>query len=146
MRSKQRGMTVIEAMIAVLALAALVAVPSCVGCKRDYSAGKRAGVIVKFSKRGLRAKLVARLRQRGLFVQSYEGTMHVGNAATATGAATWDFSVADSDDNRSLINQIGAAQNSGVPVLISYRQWAWSPFWIDTSYEATSLDQPAKAQ
>lgn len=133
MRSKQRGMTVIEAMIAVLALAALVAVPSCVGCKRDYSAGKRAGVIVKFSK-------------RGLFVQSYEGTMHVGNAATATGAATWDFSVADSDDNRSLINQIGAAQNSGVPVLISYRQWAWSPFWIDTSYEATSLDQPAKAQ
>lgn len=130
MRSKQRGMTVIEAMIALLALAALVAVPSCVGCKRDYSEGKRAGVIVKFSK-------------RGLFVPSYEGTMHVGNAATATGAATWDFSVADSDDNRTLINQIGAAQNSGVPVLVSYYQWAWSPFWIGTGYEATSVDQPA---
>jgi hypothetical protein len=128
--NRQKGASLIEAITGLLVFVLVALAPNCIGCKRDYSTGRRTGIIVKFSK-------------KGLALDSYEGTMHVGNAATAMGAATWDFSVADSPENVPLIRKLDAAQNSSVPVQIIYRQWWMKPAWIGTAYEAQEI-QPVE--
>lgn len=127
MRKSQKGASLIEAITGLLVFVLVALAPNCIGCKRDYSAGRRTGIVVKFSK-------------KGLVFDSYEGTLHVGSAATAMGAATWDFSVEDSPDNMALIRKLDAAQNSGVPVQIVYRQWWLKPAWIGTAYEVQEIE------
>ena len=131
MRKFQKGASLIEAILGLLIFVLVAMAPNCIGCKRDYSTGRRTGIIVKFSK-------------KGLAFDSYEGTMHVGNATTAMGAATWDFSVEDSPSNTGLIQKLDAAQNSGVPVQIVYRQWWLKPAWIGTAYEVQDIEPANK--
>lgn len=128
MRKYQKGISLLEFILVLAGIAILLCVPNCTGCKPDYSAGRRSGVVVKFSRRGVKYK-------------SYEGTLHLGNSLTAMGAATWDFSVADTPENEALVQKLDAAQNSGVGVQITYRQWYWSPMWLETAYEAQTVEE-----
>ena len=52
MRKSQKGTSLIEALIGLVFFALVAMAPNCIGCKRDYSTGRRTGIIVKFSKKG----------------------------------------------------------------------------------------------
>ena len=93
MRKFQKGASLFEAILGLLVFVMVALAPNCIGCKRDYSTGRRTGVIVKFSK-------------KGLAFDSYEGTLHLGNAATAMGAATSDTGAA--------LDALAAQVSSGV--------------------------------
>lgn len=89
----------------VIALVALILpLSSCV----NYSEGERAGVVTKFS-------------QRGLFCKTWEGQMSIGFMKDGQGTVSkddWEFTVEDP----AIVSQIKAAVDSGKPVKLRYSQ------------------------
>lgn len=99
------------------------------GCNCDYSSGERAGVVTKFS-------------QKGLLCKTWEGEMLLGgtrlDAEGNAVANTWQFTV-KSDDAASR-EAIEAALQSGQRVAISYHQvLAATPCTTDSGYWATGV-------
>lgn len=113
---------------AVVAFALLVT--GCMtGCGAGYSDGTRTGTITKFSR-------------RGLVFKSYEGEMNLGGMKAATdskGTATMVPNVWAFHASGDMVAKIEAAQQTGAPVSITYRQWAISPITQDAGYDVVSI-------
>jgi hypothetical protein len=117
---------IVSAALAALALTA---------CGRGYSNGERAGVVTKFS-------------EKGLVWKSWEGELNLGgmrsqstdNGGVAMVANIWRFSVKDDR----IVYEIQNALESGDSVSLRYTEWMAMPLDIDSSYEVTAV-VPRKA-
>lgn len=98
------------------------------GCGEGYSDGERAGVVTKFSR-------------KGLLIKSWEGEMALGGITTDVEgnavANVWRFSVRD----ESLIEKLRTAQSSGKRTTLRYTQWFMGPIAVDTGYLVTGVSQ-----
>lgn len=89
------------------------------GCSANYSDGSRAGVIRKFSK-------------KGVFMKSWEGELLLGGVVNSGGKdsqlvnETWEFSVdpkaSHGEDINKVVADIQAAMKSGKRVELYYNQ------------------------
>ncbi|MBT3583341.1 MAG: hypothetical protein HN509_00425 [Halobacteriovoraceae bacterium] len=82
--------------------------------KFSYSSGKRAGKLVKLSK-------------KGFLLKTYEGTLDLGSGD----ALTWNFSI----HNDELAQKL--QQQNGRMVVLEYRELLWKLFF-DTKYDVTN--------
>lgn len=96
------------------------------GAFPHYSDGERAGVVTKFSK-------------KGLLFKSWEGQMALGGTTTDdngnTMANVWEFSVTDME----LVNRIQDATTSGKRTTLVYNQYAIKPVKISSPYVVTAV-------
>jgi hypothetical protein len=116
--------------IAMFTICSILGAGCCVGgCDRGYSEGDRAGVVVKFSK-------------KGLIWKTWEGEMNLGGmrqSGTDTVVNTWGFSVMHDAD----VQAVKAALASGKPITIHYVQWVQGPAThIGSDYEVLSVEKP----
>lgn len=99
--------------------------PIFTGCVQ-YSEGSRAGVITKFSKKGVICK-------------SYEGTMSIGFMKDGQGTVSseeWHFTVEDP----AIVKAVEEAATSGRPVKLSYSQELFEGICrSDTDYFITAV-------
>lgn len=111
-----------KSLIAVAAIVLLL-----VGCMPDYSEGERAGLVTKFS-------------HKGMFCKTWEGEMNLGGmreetqtnassdgksftTSTAMVPNVWKFTVT----NESLVRKVQAALADGKRVTFAYTQWLIGP-------------------
>jgi hypothetical protein len=102
------------------------------GCDDSYSDGERAGVITKFS-------------HKGVLIKSWEGQMNLGGMTSKTDdkgnsymtANTWEFTVRDA----ALVAKVEHAMSAGGRAKLAYRQWLISPMTMESSYEVTAVTE-----
>lgn len=105
-------------------LIAAACLMSICACGPNYSSGSRVGVVTKLS-------------EKGLIWKSWEGEMNMGGMRTWTDHEgnfrsmpnTFEFNV-----DPSVVELVKAAQLSGMPVELVYRQWAIAPPSIGDSH------------
>ena len=110
---------------------ALISLLLC-ACAPDYSEGSRVGVVTKLS-------------YKGLFVKSWEGEMVMGgmrqhrdeDGNVSTVANVFTFNV-----DPSVVDKVRAAQESGRPVELVYRQWAMQPPTIENDHVIIDVRKP----
>jgi hypothetical protein len=117
--------------LCILMVAVTVPIIACskYGLYRGYSLGERAGVIVKFSRKGLVWK-------------SWEGAMNLGGMVETSERGMvpelWAFSVHED----SVAEQVLEAYRKGDRVLLRYEQYAISPIWVETAYDIVAVEAP----
>ncbi len=96
------------------------------GCAPAYSDGDRAGVVTKFSNKGLTWK-------------SWEGEMNLGGSASGENGTSvaniWRFHASDP----AVVTAVHEALGSGTRVKMHYRQWFMGPISQDSDYDVTSV-------
>lgn len=113
-------------------VAAIVALGiSLSGCV-DYSEGTRAGLVNKFSKKGIVCKTwEGEMTVQGGGFRNSTSTDSEGRTNTSVIANVWEFSVGD----ESLVREIQNAMDSGKRVKLTYSQKLWvPPCQADTTY------------
>jgi hypothetical protein len=114
MAEKKSGFSIRKLLFGVLAFLILALVIAYFICGITYSEGNRAGVLIKFSKKGLAFK-------------TYEGELNMGGIGNIPNTAqmnqVWDFSVIDGPTADSLM------QLEGRKVSLHYRQVLKNMFW-----------------
>lgn len=116
------GCIFISIVLAIMLVIGLVKIP---GCYQGYSDGTRAGVVLKFS-------------NKGLMFKSYEGELKMvtnGTAGQMMNAGTFKFSCRKPD----VALKIQAAIDSGRPVTLKYTEWLMHPWTISTGYEVLDV-------
>ena len=112
-------------------LGIVLALMSMVACGEGYSEGERAGVVTKFS-------------HKGIFCKTWEGELNMGGMTKHTDskrftsfvANIWSFSVT----NPALVSQIQEAMDEGKPVTLQYSQWVIAPICkSESSYIVTGV-------
>lgn len=101
-------------------------------CAPDYSEGSRVGVVTKLS-------------YKGLIFKSWEGEMVMGgmkrhtddNGNTSMVANVFEFNV-----DPPAVEKVKAAQESGQPVELVYRQWLIAPPTIHNVHVIIDVRQP----
>ena len=94
-----------------------------------YSEGSRAGVIVKFSK-------------KGTFMKTWEGELSMGAVDQGGVREKWEFSVESGTD---MVGRVQDAMDSGHRVKLNYRQqWRVQPWKGKTDYFVTGVERVGK--
>ena len=105
-------------------------------CGRGYSEGQRAGVVTKFS-------------YKGVLWKSWEGEMNLGGmreetdskGGTSMSPNVWAFHV----DSMDVVDQVKAALDSGATVKMRYVQWWISPMSQESDYDVVEVTSHANA-
>ena len=112
-------------------LVGLIAASLC-ACAPSYSDGSRVGIVTKLS-------------NKGLFIKSWEGEMVMGGMrrhANDDGSSSMVANVFAFNVDPSVVPQVQAAQRSGRPVELVYRQWFWKPPTIEHSRVIIEVREP----
>jgi hypothetical protein len=112
----------------ILILAILAFIILYLSTKLSYSEGDRAGVVSKFS-------------EKGVILKTHEGELNVGAQSDAGNLSVnlWPFSVANNDPE--IIKKLSDSMLSGKRVRLHYEQKYMKYFWLgDTEYYVTSVD------
>ncbi len=116
----------------VLILAVLAAIITYFSTKLSFSEGDRAGVVSKFS-------------QKGVLVKTHEGELNVGAQGDVGNMSVniWPFSVANNDPE--IIQKLSDSMLSGKRVRLHYEEKYFNYFWLgDTKYYVTKVDVDEK--
>ena len=109
--------------VGLLALVVIVGAKGCGGVYSDYSTGERSGRLHKISKKGLLCK-------------SWEGQILINDLGGMNPKENfWEFSCMDDSLGKQMEDL------SGKRVKISYRQWLIGPWYQNTPYTVTAIEE-----
>src|ERR1035437_1597478 len=115
--------------IIVIVLILLAVIFSFTGLDKGYSTGERAGIINKFSEKGI-------IWKPGEGQLSMVSSLSVPGMLSFAAAGTWDFSVTDP----AVAADINKAVESGKRVRLIYVQYLLAPISQSTKYTVVKVD------